>query len=51
MEEFRDVIITDSLADIGSEAYADYLCHALCTGGECRMVYNEAPTRYMPATS
>ncbi len=40
MEKHNDVIITDSLAGIGSGPYEDYLAHALCLGGSCMFTFN-----------
>lgn len=36
----KNVIIKDSLQDLGTEAYKEYLGHALCTGGSCRILFN-----------
>lgn len=40
MEPLKDIIIEDTLAGIGTERYADYLAHALCTGGSCSFRFN-----------
>ncbi len=40
MEPLKDIIIEDTLAGIGTELYADYLAHALCTGGSCSFRFN-----------
>lgn len=40
MDEIKDVIITDSLEGLGTEAFSGYLCHALCLGGKCQFDYN-----------
>ena len=40
MEKTRDVIIADTLDGLGTDRYADYLAHALCTEGSCRFVFN-----------
>lgn len=40
MEPLKDIIIEDALAGIGTERYADYLAHALCTGGSCSFRFN-----------
>ncbi len=40
MNPLKDIIIEDSLAGIGTERYADYLAHALCTGGSCSFRFN-----------
>ena len=39
-ENLRDVIMADRLDGLGTDKYADYLAHALCTGGSCRFVFN-----------
>ncbi len=39
MEQQRNVIIADRLDDIGTNEYKDYLGHALCLGGSCRIVW------------
>lgn len=41
MDERKDVIITDTLEGLGTEAFGGYLCHAMCLGGECRLEYND----------
>ena len=40
MEKTRDVIMADTLDGLGTDRYADYLAHALCTEGSCRFVFN-----------
>ncbi len=35
------VIIADNLDDIGTEGSVNYVTHAYCVGGTCKMVYNE----------
>lgn len=40
MEQFRDVIIEESLDGIGSGRYDEYLAHALCLGGCCSFMFN-----------
>lgn len=40
MCEKKDVIISDSINGIGTEAYEDYLAHALCLDGKCRFIFN-----------
>lgn len=40
MEQFRDVIIEESLDGIGSGCYDEYLAHALCLGGCCSFMFN-----------
>lgn len=34
------IIITDTLNELGTVRYEDYLGHALCIGGSCRFVFN-----------
>ncbi len=41
-EKTKDVIMATTLDGLGTEAFSDYLCHALVTGGECRIIYNGA---------
>lgn len=36
----QNIIITDNLNDIGKSPYKEYLGHALCLGGSCRIVFN-----------
>ena len=36
----ENIIIKNSLAELGSEGYQDYLAHALCTEGQCAFVFN-----------
>lgn len=40
MDEQKDVIIEDSLDDIGTGRYENYLAHALCLGGSCSFTFN-----------
>lgn len=40
MEDMRDVIIADTMADVGTESRKDYLTHAFCTAGTCRILFN-----------
>ena len=40
MEEKGNIIIADSLDKVRHGTYEDYLSHALCTGGECRFLFN-----------
>lgn len=40
MGEQKDIIISDTLSGIGTEAYKGYLGHALCLDGSCRIVFN-----------
>lgn len=41
MEQQQNIIITDTLSGIGTEAYKDYLGHALCLGGMCHITFND----------
>lgn len=40
MKKMNDVIMSDSLAGIGSDRFKDYLAHALCMGGKCTFRFN-----------
>lgn len=40
MEQKKNVIITDTLSGIGTEAYKGYLGHALCLEGRCHILFN-----------
>lgn len=40
MEQQKNIIITNTLKGIGSNLYKDYLGHALCTEGSCRIIFN-----------
>mgnify|MGYP002521650488 CR=1 FL=1 len=40
MEQQQNIIITDSLSGIGTEAFKGYLGHALCLDGSCRIMFN-----------
>ena len=40
MEKTKDVIITESLDGLGTDAFGDYLAHAICLGGSCSFVFN-----------
>lgn len=42
MEKRKDVILTDSIENIGKGAYEGYLAHALCIGGSCAFEFNGA---------
>lgn len=35
-----NIIITDTLKGLGTDAYGNYLAHALCMSGTCRLGYN-----------
>ncbi len=41
MEKTKDVIITESLDGLGTDAFGDYLAHAICLGGSCSFVFND----------
>lgn len=41
MEKTKDVIITESLDGLGTDAFGDYLAHAICLGGSCRFMFND----------
>lgn len=36
----KDVIIEQTLEGLGTEAYADYLAHAICLAGHCSFTFN-----------
>lgn len=40
MEQKKNIIITDTLSGIGTEAYKGYLGHALCLEGRCHIMFN-----------
>lgn len=40
MDIIKDVIIAQTLEGIGSEAYRDYLVHAICLAGQCSFSFN-----------
>lgn len=40
MSEMENIVIKDSLDGLGTDAYGDYLAHALCLAGTCRLKYN-----------
>lgn len=40
MEQFKDVIIEESLDGLGTSRYQDYLAHALCLSGCCSFKFN-----------
>lgn len=41
MDKTKDVIISESLEGIGTDAFGNYLAHAVCTGGSCSFMFNE----------
>ena len=42
MKQDKNIIITDSLNDLGTSPFSEYLGHALCLDGECRIWFNGA---------
>lgn len=40
MAETDNIIIKDSLDELGTDAYGNYLAHALCLAGSCKLKYN-----------
>ena len=40
MEEKPNVLIKDTLEGLGTDIYKDYLAHALCLGGACKLLFN-----------
>ena len=40
MADKENIIIKDTLDGLGMDAYSDYLAHALCLAGSCRLKYN-----------
>lgn len=40
MVETENIIIKDTLEGLGTDTYSDYLAHALCLSGTCRLGYN-----------
>ena len=40
MAETENIIIKDTLDGLGTDAYSNYLTHALCLAGSCRLKYN-----------
>lgn len=42
MKQEKNIIITDSLNDLGTSPFNEYLGHALCLDGECRIRFNGA---------
>lgn len=40
MGETENIIITDTLTGLGTDVYSNYLAHALCLSGTCRLEYN-----------
>lgn len=46
MDAIQHIIIDHTLARIGDDAFADYLCHAFCCGGYCTFERNEQSFRF-----
>lgn len=42
MQQEKDVIIADTLNDLDTAPFSDYLGHSLCLDGECRIRFNGA---------
>lgn len=40
MDEIKDVIIEPTLEGLGTDAYSDYLAHAICLAGHCSFIFN-----------
>ena len=40
MAETENIIIRENLDGLGTDAYGNYLAHALCLAGGCRLKYN-----------
>lgn len=40
MAEVENIIIKDTLEGLGTDAYSNYLAHALCLAGRCKLKYN-----------
>lgn len=40
MENKNEIMLSDSITGIGTDAYHDYLAHALCLGGSCTFTFN-----------
>ena len=40
MAETENIIIRDTLDGLGTDAYSNYLAHALCLAGSCSLRYN-----------
>ena len=47
MNERKDILIANTLADIGKGEFAKYLCHAYCHRGSCEFTYNNNVYRLM----
>ncbi len=40
MDSIKDVIIEETLEGLGTEAFSDYLAHAICIAGHCSFTFN-----------
>lgn len=40
MSKLPDIIFSDSISEIGSGQYEEYLAHAICLGGKCKFKFN-----------
>lgn len=40
MEEWKDIIVADSLGIVKTDIEEQYLSHLLCLGGTCRFFFN-----------
>ena len=40
MEEWKDIIVVDSLGIVKTDIEEQYLSHLLCLGGTCRFFFN-----------
>lgn len=43
MSKLPDIIFSDSISEIGSGQYEEYLAHAICLGGKCKFKFNGMP--------
>ena len=39
-QQERNMMVADSLSDLNTDGYREYLGHALCLGGKCRILFN-----------
>ena len=42
----QDIIIEDTLANLGDERFSGYLCHAYCHKGHCDFEFNNEAFRF-----
>ena len=40
MAETGNIILKENLDGLGTDAYSDYLAHAFCLAGSCKLKYN-----------